>query len=158
MDDGYSPVGILLLIGFILLEAAFYGFGSAIQNMDEDELEEEAGKGDAAAARMLRVIENPANLINTIQIMTHLVGMIMGAIFIPVLIVRMGAGRPCIGNQPGYINPGRMFWSSDSKTYGGGQSKGLGVPRSAGGDLHGRSFSASVQTGSGSFRGGSGPV
>ena len=68
MDDGYSPVGILLLIGFILLEAAFYGFGSAIQNMDEDELEEEAGKGDAAAARMLRVIENPANLINTIQI------------------------------------------------------------------------------------------
>ena len=72
MDDGYSPVGILLLIGFILLEAAFYGFGSAIQNMDEDELEEEAGKGDAAAARMLRVIENPANLINTIQIMTCL--------------------------------------------------------------------------------------
>ena len=37
-DDGFSPVGILLLIGFILLEAAFYGFGSAIQSVDEDEL------------------------------------------------------------------------------------------------------------------------
>ena len=32
MDDGYSPVSILVLIGFILLEAVFYGFGSAIQN------------------------------------------------------------------------------------------------------------------------------
>ena len=110
MDDGYSPVGILLLIGFILLEAAFYGFGSAIQNMDEDELEEEAGKGDAAAARMLRVIENPANLINTIQIMTHLVGMIMGAIFIPVLIVRMGrltqTWFPSADGIRWYENPG----------------------------------------------------
>lgn len=33
MDDGYSPVSILVLIGFILLEAVFYGFGSAIQNV-----------------------------------------------------------------------------------------------------------------------------
>ena len=32
MDDGYPPVSILILIGFILLEAVFYGFGSAIQN------------------------------------------------------------------------------------------------------------------------------
>ena len=30
MDDGYSPVSILVLIGFILLEAVFYGFGAAI--------------------------------------------------------------------------------------------------------------------------------
>src|SRR5699024_11956007 len=86
------------------------GFGSAIQNMDEDELEEEAGKGDAAAARMLRVIENPANLINTIQIMTHLVGMIMGAIFIPVLIVRMGrltqTWFPSADGIRWYENPG----------------------------------------------------
>ena len=42
MDDGYSPVSILVLIGFILLEAVFYGFGSAIQNVNEGKLEEEA--------------------------------------------------------------------------------------------------------------------
>ena len=46
MDDGYSPVSILVLIGFILLEAVFYGFGSAIQNVNEGKLEEEARQGN----------------------------------------------------------------------------------------------------------------
>ena len=68
MDDGFSPVGILLLIGFILLEAAFYGFGSAIQSVDEDELKEEADRGDKRAVRLLDMMENPGRLINTIQL------------------------------------------------------------------------------------------
>ena len=39
MDDGSSPVSILLLMGFILLEAVFYGFGAAIQNVNEGKLD-----------------------------------------------------------------------------------------------------------------------
>ena len=56
----------MLLIGFILLEAAFYGFGSAIQSVDEDELKEEADRGDKRAVRLLDMMENPGRLINTI--------------------------------------------------------------------------------------------
>ena len=89
MDDGYSPVGILLLIGFILLEAAFYGFGSAIQSVDEDELKEEADRGDKRAVRLLDMMENPGRLINTIQLTTHLLGILVGAVFLPVQIQRV---------------------------------------------------------------------
>ena len=30
MDDGYWPLSILILVGFILIDAVLYGFGSAI--------------------------------------------------------------------------------------------------------------------------------
>ena len=59
MDDGYSPVSILVLIGFILLEAVFYGFGSAIQNVNEGKLEDEARQGNRKAARLLEIVNRP---------------------------------------------------------------------------------------------------
>ena len=114
MDDGYSPVGILLLIGFILLEAAFYGFGAAVQNMDEDELEESAGKGDASAARLLKVMEGPGRLIHMIQLTTHLVGILIGAVLLPVLAGRTShlvrSFFPAAGTAAWYADP--VWWLS----------------------------------------------
>lgn len=86
MDDGYSPVSILLLIGFIFLEAVFYGFGSAIQNVNEGKLEEEMEGGSEKAARLLRIVNRPTRFVNTIQITTHLVGIITGIFILPVLV------------------------------------------------------------------------
>lgn len=86
MDDGYSPVSILVLIGFILLEAVFYGFGSAIQNVNEGKLEEEARQGNRKAARLLEIVNRPGRFVHTIQITTHLIGMITGAVILPVLV------------------------------------------------------------------------
>ena len=86
MDDGYSPVSILVLIGFILLEAVFYGFGSAIQNVNEGKLEEEVRQGNRKAARLLEIVNRPGRFVHTIQITTHLIGMITGAVILPVLV------------------------------------------------------------------------
>lgn len=86
MDDGYSPVSILILIGFILLEGAFYGFGSAIQNVNEGKLEDEAKEGNKKAARLLEFVNRPGRFIHTIQITTHLIGMITGAVILPVQV------------------------------------------------------------------------
>ena len=49
MDDGYSPVSMLILILFILLEGAFYGFGAAVQNINEMKLEADAAEGNGKA-------------------------------------------------------------------------------------------------------------
>ncbi|MBS6954167.1 MAG: HlyC/CorC family transporter [Enterocloster asparagiformis] len=86
MDDGYSPVGILVLIGLILLEAVFYGFGSAIQNVNEGKLEEEMENGNQKAARLLRIVNRPTRFVNTIQITTHLAGIITGIIVLPMMV------------------------------------------------------------------------
>ena len=86
MDDGSSPVSILLLMGFILLEAVFYGFGAAIQNVNEGKLDEDVRNGSKKAARLAKIVNRPGRFVNTIQITTHLVGIITGIFILPALI------------------------------------------------------------------------
>ena len=105
MDDGYSPVGILVLIGLIFLEAVFYGFGSAIQNVNEGKLEEEMENGNEKAARLLRIVNRPTRFVNTIQITTHLVGIITGIFILPV-VVNAAAGKLKTMNL---LNPARTM-------------------------------------------------
>lgn len=85
MDDGYPPVGILVLLVFILLEAVFYGFGSAIQNVNEGKLEEAAAEGNKKAARLLEIVSHPVRFVHTIQITTHLMGIVIGASILPAM-------------------------------------------------------------------------
>ncbi len=79
MDDGYWPFSFLLFFGFVLLEAAFYGFGSAIRNINESNLEREAELGDEKAGKLLRFVNSPARLIDSTQIVSNTIGMVMGA-------------------------------------------------------------------------------
>lgn len=79
MDDGHSPLSILIFIGFIILEAAFYGFGAAIQNVNINNLEREMEEGNHNARKLLRIVNRPTRFINSIQIMTNLIGIIIGA-------------------------------------------------------------------------------
>ncbi len=110
MDDGYSPASLLLLVGFILLEAVFYGFGSAIQNVNEGKLEEDAQKGDVRAERLLKVVNRPARFVNTIQLTTHLIGILTGAVILPLQIGAVARQFQSLfdwGNAPvWYLNPG----------------------------------------------------
>lgn len=96
MEDGYSPMSLLLFIGFILLEACLYGFGAAIQNVNTVKLEQEMEAGNKKAARLLRVVNRPTRFVNAIQIITHLVGMITGAYIISAF--RFSMERILAGN------------------------------------------------------------
>ncbi len=113
MDDGYSPVSMLILILFILLEGAFYGFGAAVQNVSEAKLEEDAQGGSAKAGRLLEIIRAPGRLIHTIQVTTHLIGLIIGAVILPGhvrgLTNRFQAVFAGIGGL-GAVLPGRSPW------------------------------------------------
>lgn len=90
MDDGYSPEGIVVLIVFILLEAVFYGFGAAIQNINEGKVQEEAENGSKQAVKLLEMAGSPGALIHTLQITTHLIAMIAGALTLPALVRIVG--------------------------------------------------------------------
>lgn len=79
MDDGYSPLSILIFLLFVVLEAVFYGFGAAIQNVNENELEREMELGSDKARKLLKIVNRPTAFINSIQIATNLIGMVVGA-------------------------------------------------------------------------------
>lgn len=78
MDDGYLLPGMIIFAAFILLDAVFYGFASAIQNVNSNNLESEMEEGNIKAGRLLRVINRPGKFINTIQITSNIIGVITG--------------------------------------------------------------------------------
>ena len=79
MDDGYSLYCVIIFFLFILLDAVFYGFGSAIQNINISNLEKDKEDGNKKAVMLLKIAEQPAKFINAVQILTNLTSMVMGA-------------------------------------------------------------------------------
>ena len=90
MDDGYWSFSFILFLAFILLEAAFYGFGAAIQNLNQGNLEKEMEQGSRKAKRLFRMASQPSKLVNSTQIVTNVIGMVMGA-----YMLEYKAGRAC---------------------------------------------------------------
>ncbi len=105
MDDGYSPVSIVVLVLFILLEAVFYGFGAAIQNLNEGKLEEEAKEGNEKARRLLDIVNQPGRFVHTIQITTHLIGMVTGALILPAQVRQLMKHMGFLQVESGQLSP-----------------------------------------------------
>lgn len=79
MDDGSNPIaGCIIFLIFILLNGIAYGFGTAIQQVGENEVKKEAAGGDKRSAWLLRMLERPAALINTILVVSTLLSIISG--------------------------------------------------------------------------------
>ena len=53
MDDGYSLYCVIIFFLFILLDAVFYGFGSAIQNINISNLEKDKEDGNKKAVMLI---------------------------------------------------------------------------------------------------------
>ncbi len=90
MDDGNPLIRVIIFIAFIVLDAIFYGFGSAIQNVNTSELEHQMEEGSKKAGKLLHIVNRPTRFINTIQITTNLIGMVTGAFVLEQLGARLG--------------------------------------------------------------------
>ena len=77
--EGFSPLSMVLFLVFIGLEAAFYGLGSAIQNVSEADLEKDAEEGNKQAKWLLKVMEQPKYFVYSLQAVTNVIGLILGS-------------------------------------------------------------------------------
>ena len=60
MDSSDNPVaGWMLFLLFIVINSIFYGFGSAIQNLNGNEVEDKAEQGDKKSKLLLHIITPP---------------------------------------------------------------------------------------------------
>ncbi|MCI7814309.1 MAG: hemolysin family protein [Lachnospiraceae bacterium] len=83
MDGSDNPaVGFLLLCIFVVINAIHYGFGAALQEVSESWLEESAKEGDKRAKDLLAWKTDPIALIQTIQVVTAVSYLILGAVLI----------------------------------------------------------------------------
>lgn len=79
MDDSYWPLSLAVFAAFLIVEAVFYGFGAAIQNVNVNDLEKEMESGNKKARHLLRIVNSPSRFVNSIQIVTNLIGIVIGA-------------------------------------------------------------------------------
>lgn len=105
MDDGNPLLRVIIFIAFIVLDAIFYGFGAAIQNVNTGELEHQMEEGSEQAGKLLHIVNRPTRFVNTIQITSNLIGMVTGAF----VLEQLGAALEKILTR-GSIFP--MHWMS----------------------------------------------
>lgn len=83
MESGDSPVaGCIIFLIFIIFNGIFYGFGSAIQHINEGDVEKKAEEGDKKSILLLKMLNYPSDLINTIQLTATLWSILIGFLLI----------------------------------------------------------------------------
>ncbi|MCM1026884.1 MAG: hemolysin family protein [Roseburia sp.] len=87
MDDSGPTASIIFFMVLILIDLFFYGFGSALGLVNEKEVERRAEEDkDKKSIRMKKMIGNPAEFVNVIQLVTTLVNVIIGAVHFGLLL------------------------------------------------------------------------
>lgn len=85
MDDGGPTASIILFIALILTDMFFYGFGSAINNLNMKEIEKKAKEeNDKKSCRLAAIAEHPARYVNMVQIIVTLINIVMGSFYLGI--------------------------------------------------------------------------
>lgn len=83
MDDGGPIASIIFFVVLVLTDMLFYGFGSAIQYLNGGDIEKRAAEEkDAKSVRLQKIMENPTQFVNTVQLVVTLINLIMGGFYL----------------------------------------------------------------------------
>lgn len=85
MDDALWTASIVLFFVLLAVEVIYYGFGSAIQNLNLSQIKEAAEQADSRKSRqILQLAENPEKYVNTVQVLITCIQLVIGGYFIRV--------------------------------------------------------------------------
>lgn len=92
MEDSGPAAGIILFLMLLLADVFFFGFGAAISSLNQKEIEKRAGEDkDKKSLRLSRIIGNPAEYVNTVQLIVTLINVIMGAFYLGIWLREISA-------------------------------------------------------------------
>ena len=82
MDDSSGPLGALIFfVLFIIINGVLYGFGSAVQKVSESDIEKRAKEeGDKKSLWLLKAMNHPVPIVNTILTTATLLSILTGYI------------------------------------------------------------------------------
>ena len=98
MDDGGPTASIIFYVALLLIDMFFYGFGSAVNSLNEKEIErraEEDREGhsrDKKSIRLQAIIGNPVKYVNTVQLITTLINILIGTVHLRLLLKSLSGG------------------------------------------------------------------
>lgn len=102
MNTADAVLSVLLFLGLLIMNVIFYGFSAAIQNLNVAEVEEHFERmHDRKSKCILKVSQNIAKYVNTVQVVATLVQLIMGGFFLRIGtgVVRSGLRRLLTGQE-----------------------------------------------------------
>lgn len=83
MDDALWTVSVISFLLLLAVEVIYYGFGSAIQNLNLKQLKEEAeDAGNKKSRQILQLSEHPERYVNTVQVLITCIQLVIGGYFI----------------------------------------------------------------------------
>ena len=87
MDDSGPTASIIVFIILLLIDMFFYGFGAAITALNAKDIERRAQEDkDKKSLRLQQIIRNPAGYVNTVQLITTLINVILGAVHLGMML------------------------------------------------------------------------
>lgn len=85
MDDTLWNVSAALFFVLLAVEVIYYGFGSALQNLNLSKVKEDAEENhNKKSIQLLQLAENPQKYINTVQLLVTCIQLVIGGYFIRV--------------------------------------------------------------------------
>ncbi len=85
MDDSGPTASIIFFVALLLIDIFFYGFGAAISNLNEKEIERRAEEDkDKRSLRLKKIIQSPVTYVNTVQLVVTLNNVSMGAFYLGI--------------------------------------------------------------------------
>lgn len=93
MDDSGPTASIIFFIVLLLIDMFFYGFGAALSSLNDKEVERRAEEEkDRKSVRLKKIMGNPTEYVNTVQLITTLINVIIGAVHLGVLLRSVEGG------------------------------------------------------------------
>ena len=100
MDDGGPSASIICFVVLLLIDMFFYGFGAAVASLNEKEIERRAEEEkDRKSVRLRSIISNPAEYENTVQLITTLINIVIGAVHLGLLLRAMSHGLQIVAER-----------------------------------------------------------
>ncbi|MBO4390544.1 MAG: HlyC/CorC family transporter [Lachnospiraceae bacterium] len=79
MDEGqYALCGLIIFVLSLVIQAVFYCFGSAIQEISDEDVDEQAESGDETAGKIKKIMDDPGRFIRCIHLVTAGTDVILG--------------------------------------------------------------------------------
>lgn len=86
-DDGGPTASIIIYVALLFVDVFFYGFGAALSSLNRAEVERRAEEEkDKKSVRLNAIIGNPTEYVNTVQLITTLINVVMGAVHLGLLL------------------------------------------------------------------------
>jgi len=84
MDDSGPTASIILFLILLFVDSFLYGFGTAVSSLTLKDIDKSSSEKDKKTLRLRKILLEPAEYVNTVQLIVTLIHLIIGYICVGI--------------------------------------------------------------------------